>query len=316
LCLSAATPTQAAAPVKKLYFDLDIVGLPRKLCIGQTSNIAVSVSSSTLSRSDKKHSRVHKSWSGIEVSAAVSDTNVATVDPPKDTTVLQGNVSEAEDEELPNLPPTPLAHFEITPLKAGNTSLTVSAEIPSRISRTKSQVIGKTTTFEVINCNYRLTLSYNLRQREPEVHSDANGWLRGEMRLTVDPATLAVTGKGTIGSIMQGGYKEPLEECEDDLIGIENPIDVSGKLDKAQLNLKLQLQRAEVQATVRCKKYVPTSWVTMPPDVKRRTLFGTSPTLEMQFPQDGATRTHPSPYPPEYAVDGLFTVTVLPEIAQ
>lgn len=316
-CPSIPTPSYAKGPIKKLYFELTLIGLPNQLCVGQTYPLSVAVSSSPISRTDKNGSPVRKTWSGINVSAEVGDTAIATITPAQSKTVLSGAAAPAtQDEELPNLPPTPQATFELTPLKAGQTTLTFAADIPQRISHTKPQIVGRSTSIRVVDCKYRLTLAYSLKQREPEYHSDSNGWSKGEIRFAVDPQTYQITGKGTLGSITQGGYKEPLEECEDDLTGIENPVDITGKLENGQLNLKLQLMRAEVQATVHCRKFVPSSWVTMPPEVKRRSLFGPSPVLELQFPTEGGTRTHPSPYPPEYRVDGLFTVTVVPEQAQ
>lgn len=204
-----ATSVQAAPPadeITNMRFYLNISHLPT-LCAGREYSIAVTplVELDGKRPDGQKFNYKDRIIPGVEITAEITDTKIATVDPAKPQSKKSGYLPESllgtssleNQERLGNLGEVV---FKLKAKKAGATTLIFTAKVPRQWSGGRDRYFGPQGMpaggpVKVVNCKYEVTMIYNWQYSFPA----ANMWLIGTMKkapLTIESESL--TGIGQI----------------------------------------------------------------------------------------------------------------------
>ena len=191
--LSPAAPARAAQPAQpgtptRLRFYLNI-DQPATLCAGQVYPIQVTpqVQAEVEEPNGPPRNIIYTLADAVQIKSEVSDTSIATIDPPSQSVTGLG--------PFHNLSDTHPATFNLHAKKAGTTFLYLTAAVPARYSGGVQKFFGPSggTTGYVIgveNCEYKVTVTYTWRFAVQGARMSNSGTLETKIR----PATPNTTG--------------------------------------------------------------------------------------------------------------------------
>jgi hypothetical protein len=203
--ISAARAAPPAQEVTNMRFYLNI-SYPQTLCAGREYSILVTplVELDGKRANGEKFNYQDRIIPGVEITAEITDTKIATVDPAKPQSKksgylpgdLLGTSSLDMQERLGNLGEVV---FKIKAKKAGSTNLFLTAKVPRQWSGGRDRYFGPQGmpvggAIKVVNCKYEVTMIYNWQYSFPAV----NMWLIGTMKkvpLTIESESLTGTGQ-------------------------------------------------------------------------------------------------------------------------
>lgn len=241
-----STPVQAApraqgtgSQYETKYILAIYVSDNQEICAGQDYRIRVRLVEST-ERLEPKPSKPEPSikyLSGIAVQAFVKDKSVGTLSPGK--LITGWNV----DEDAPGE-----ATFTFHAKKAGTTDLYFETLIRKAITGTDDEYIGPVKTIKVINCKYKLTMNYLMRQSS----HGTTGLLIGHLDTLLEGDGEVYQGTG----ILDSDRTEVMPPCSFSSDGFDSPMTITGKLtgspDNQQLELTVDYEPGESSATITC----------------------------------------------------------------
>jgi len=290
------------------------------MCTNQKYQVTASVSSTTTvtPTGNRKPPKGKKNgsityWPGLEVKALIAPESVATITPTIARTALQW----IGDDEI--FLPITQAVFTVETKKAGDGTFSISVEVPDRITHAKNQVNAKSTNFRVVDCNYRITMTYKTKVGSSSkfgYYGAVRGWMENG-KLRVDPETHQITGTGDVISSVEGGELFPEHSCLNKALSTANPAEALGYLENGLFKFELLFHRSTFTVTKQCKGTVegPNSHVGSYGETERGSLFGSTVLNTLQgiiIAPDGSKLTVPI-NKPEYELSGEFIIKVTPE---
>jgi len=214
------------------------ISYPTTLCAGREYSIPVTpLVELNGKRSDgEKFNYQDRIIPGVEITAEIIDTKIATVDPAKPQSKKSGYLPEhllgtsslENQERLSNLGEVV---FKLKAKKAGTTYLYLTAKVPRQWSGGRDRYFGPQGmpvggAIKVVNCRYELTMIYNWEYSFPA----ANMWLIGTMHkapLTIESELL--TGKGQIDFMRVVGGNP---DCTYNISTGESTVDMTGSFSQ------------------------------------------------------------------------------------
>jgi hypothetical protein len=185
--VSPAAPARAAQPAEpgtptKSRFYLNIVQ-PGTLCAGQVYPIIVTPQVEVeLEDPDEPHrTAIFTVAEAVQIKSEVSDTSIATIDPPSETAT---GIGPFQKDDAP-------ATFNLHTKKAGTTFLYLTAEVPARYSGGVKRYFGPNVgvtgyPINVVNCAYKVTATYTWRFAVQGARISNSGTLEAKITAT-DP---------------------------------------------------------------------------------------------------------------------------------
>ena len=239
-----STPVQAAprtqgtgSQYETRYLLAIYVSDNQEICASQDYPIRISLVESTVQLEPKPSTSEPstKYLSGIRVEAFARDESVGTLSPRKS---LIGWDVDAPGE----------ATFTFHAKKVGTTDLYFETLIPKAITGTVDEYIGPVRTIKVINCNYKLTMNYLMRQSS----HGTTGLLVGHLDTLLEGNGEVYQGVG----ILDSDRTEAMAPCSFSSAGFDSPTTITGKLtgspDNQQLEVVVDYEPGESSATITC----------------------------------------------------------------
>jgi len=178
-----------------------------------------------------------KELSGITVQAFAKDESVGTLSPRK--LITGWNVEEDAPGE---------ATFTFHAKKAGTTDLYFETLIRTAITGTHDEYIGPVRTIKVVNCKYKLTMNYLMRQSS----GGTSGLVSGQLDTLLEGDGEVYQGAGVLDS----DRATSMPPCSFSSDGFDSPTTIAGKLtgstDNPQLELTVDYEPGQSSATISC----------------------------------------------------------------
>ena len=211
----------------------------QEICAGQDYPIRVRLLKST-EQVEPKPTKPEPSiqyLSGITVQAFAKDESIGTLSPRK--LITGWNVEQDAPGE---------ATFSFHAKKAGTTDLYFETLIRKAITGTDDEYIGPVRSIKVINCKYKLTMNYLMRQSS----GGTTGLIIGQLDALMEGDGTVYQGAG----ILDSDRSEVMPPCSFSSDGFDNPATITGKSTGSpgnqQLELTIAYDSGEATSTITC----------------------------------------------------------------
>lgn len=252
--VARAAPTAAEGTLVSARWYLRFTNPPR-LCVGRPATIRVTPLAEITGKINGAGFQCKDCIiPGPAIKAEITDTSIATVSPASQSTgVLPKSLFSTHGFSMLHPEGLGEATFTVVPLKAGSTSLILTAQVPSQWSDGAVKFFGPRNSppsaqIEVGNCLYRVQVRYLATQSGPGYSSI----VLGSMDTTIQGEQNVLSGEGTLTT----NRTASLQGCSFGYSGFASPTKLSGSISglpgEGQLTLGLDYQPGAWSASIAC----------------------------------------------------------------
>ena len=240
-------PAQAAPPAQEVTnvstrYHFSIVIPPGPICAGKDYDIVVTpLEDSEGKYQGQKFKSNTKGLANIAIEALVKNPSIGKLSPNKQVSGFAWAVANALESTLQSDNPGE-ALFKFHAKKAGETDLYFEALI-------KGTYVGPVVPIKVVDCKYKLTMNYLMRQSS----AGTTGLLIGQMDTTLEGDGEVYQGAGVLDS----DRTEVMSPCVFSSDGFDSPVTVTAKLtgsqDNQQLEVTVDYEPGQSSASITCR---------------------------------------------------------------
>jgi hypothetical protein len=241
-----ATMAQAAPPAQEVTnvstrYHFSIRTPPDPICVGRDYDIAVIPLADTSGNYQGQKIKFDtKGLANITIGALVKNKSIGTLSPSKQVSGFAWAIAHALESTMESDNPGE-ALFKFHAKKAGETDLYFEALI-------NGKYVGPVVPIKVVNCKYKLTMNYLMRQSS----HGTTGLLFGHLDTLLEGNGEVYQGSGVLDS----DRTEAMAPCSFSSAGFDNPATITGKLtgspDNQQLEVAVDYEPGESSATITC----------------------------------------------------------------